>query len=238
MGKIVVLLHGTPSDRRVWDTLVALTPSGTRCEAWDLLDHGASTAPEATADDLAADVVRRVRALGDPVRLVGHSFGAWIAARAAVSLGGMVESCVALNGLSRAPDALADELGGLADAFEASAIDLPTGVSIAAQRWLPAASPRPEHVEHVRRIIADESPVRLVRQIRRLCSLRHPSARLTSLSVPMTIVASRDDRAVPAEAADELAALASDVTRVILDGDSHFTQWTHTTRVAELVFGS
>jgi pimeloyl-ACP methyl ester carboxylesterase len=84
----VVLLHDFLDGTEVWDPLLPLLAGSERAVRVQQRGHGDSTAPEGacSVDDLAADVVALLGALGleRPVVLVGHRFGALVAAKAAL----------------------------------------------------------------------------------------------------------------------------------------------------------
>lgn len=84
----VVLLHDFLDGTEVWDGLLPGLAGTARAVRVQQRGHGDSTAPEGacSVDDLAADVVALLGALGvdRPVVLVGHRFGALVAAKAAL----------------------------------------------------------------------------------------------------------------------------------------------------------
>lgn len=78
-GPPVVLVHGVPGSRRIWDELVArLATEGFRTFAVDLLGVGDSSRPTDLADlwiDSQAAAVRTLLEQIGPAILVGHNFG-------------------------------------------------------------------------------------------------------------------------------------------------------------------
>ena len=82
-GPVVVLLHGFPLDRTMWESQQATLGSLYRVIAPDLRGHGQSAAPEGvyTIDAMADDVVELLDALGlrEPVVLGGLSMGGYVA---------------------------------------------------------------------------------------------------------------------------------------------------------------
>lgn len=85
----VVLIHGLFGDMDTWaGTINAFTRAGLRVLAMDLPCHGKSTADAATMDEVVEAVAEAVsRETSGPLALVGHSFGAAVAARLAGKLG-------------------------------------------------------------------------------------------------------------------------------------------------------
>jgi pimeloyl-ACP methyl ester carboxylesterase len=98
-GPDVVLIHGLTGDMSIWflaKTLPTLA-EGFRATAYDLRGHGYTDAPPSgyTSLDHARDLLALLDELEIPsARLVGHSFGAVIAAHAAVIAPERVEAIV------------------------------------------------------------------------------------------------------------------------------------------------
>ena len=79
-----LLLHGLGSNAMSWGALIAsLEAGGDRVTAIDLPGHGANPEDAANINDLVDYVVAHMRKLSGKVHLVGHSLGAWVAAKAA-----------------------------------------------------------------------------------------------------------------------------------------------------------
>jgi pimeloyl-ACP methyl ester carboxylesterase len=88
-GPDVVLIHGLTGDLSIWllSRAMQTLADGNRVTAYDLRGHGYSDAPSTgyTSLDHARDLIALLDVLGIArARLVGHSFGAVIAAHAAV----------------------------------------------------------------------------------------------------------------------------------------------------------
>jgi len=217
--------------------LRAHAPAGVSLEAWDLLDHGrAADAPSATLDDVVADVVGRVEALGRPVTLVGHSFGSWVAARACAALGERVSRFVSIAGLAGITEEIAARSMGFAAALESGGLSLAAAADAAVDLWLPTVGRNADDVARLRAMITADRVERLVRILRRQCGLADSSLHVRSLRVPTVGVGCRDDRGISLALGRELAEMAAIPTFIELDGDSHFPHWTHTAQVAALVF--
>lgn len=91
-GPPVLLVHGSAASRRFWRTLVERLAPRYRVIAPDLPGYGESAWPPGIrATDL--DVVSAfARAVGEPLHLVGHSYGGALALRAARDLGSRLAS--------------------------------------------------------------------------------------------------------------------------------------------------
>ncbi len=107
-GPRLLLLHGLAADIQSWASLAAaFTRAGRAVTAIDLPGHGGTEVPAATLEDaatVAASVLEQLA--GEPVELVGHSFGGAVAARVARRLPHKVRrlTLIAPIGLDRAID--------------------------------------------------------------------------------------------------------------------------------------
>ncbi|MEL6343026.1 MAG: alpha/beta hydrolase [Myxococcota bacterium] len=105
-GLRVAFLHGQCLDRSQWHSVIeGLTAAGMRyrMQAIDLLGHGEKRerSPK-TFDDFVDDAIKEIGpTAASPVLLVGHSLGAWVAARWATAhpagIAGLVLLAPALN---------------------------------------------------------------------------------------------------------------------------------------------
>ena len=107
-GPHTVLLHGLAADVQSWGVLAAaLMRAGRPVSAIDLPGHGGTELAALDVDSAVAAVVGFLDRLGgEPVDLVGHSFGGAVAARAARLRPGRVRQLTLLApaGLDRAID--------------------------------------------------------------------------------------------------------------------------------------
>lgn len=232
-----LFLHGSPGSSGSWAPLLDLAPAGARCEAWDLLDHGERDAPDATLDDTVADVVERVRAFDRPITLVGHSFGAWVGARALASLGERVERFVPIAGLPRVPAELAERSLGFAAALESGQLPVAGAVQAAAAIWLSPHDPDPRHVARIAELLESDRVERLARILRRQAGVADPAQHVQPYATRTTAIHCTGDRGVSIELGRELVAIGASARMVELDGDDHFPHWTRPAVVAEVVFG-
>jgi pimeloyl-ACP methyl ester carboxylesterase len=92
-GPPVLLVHGSASSRRLWRALIERLAPRYRVIAPDLIGYGESSAWHAGARATDLDVVNAfARAVGEPLHLVGHSYGGALALRAARELGSRLAS--------------------------------------------------------------------------------------------------------------------------------------------------
>ena len=95
-------LHSSPGSSAIWDRLAELHTPSASCWLVDLPDHGA--APDINDDPrvLESNVTGAIRGIRQRVTLVGHAYGAYLAARLARRLGDQVSSLVLFSGFARA----------------------------------------------------------------------------------------------------------------------------------------
>jgi pimeloyl-ACP methyl ester carboxylesterase len=100
-GAAVVLVHCSVSGLRQWRSLTAVLADRYRVRALNLYGYGATTPwPERETQTLEAQariVVTACEGIGEPVALVGHSFGGTVALKAATLLGPRVGSMVLIE---------------------------------------------------------------------------------------------------------------------------------------------
>lgn len=188
-------------------------------------------------DDIVRDVVARVAALGGPVTLVGHSFGAWVAGRALAQLGDRVAHFVAVAGLAAIPTDIAQRSEDFATALESGQLTLAVAADMACDIWLPKEGRDPMHVRAIHELVERDRVERLCRVLRRHRALGDPARRVPRSDVRATVLHATDDRGAPIASGRDLVTCFSDARFVELPGDSHFLHWTHIEDVARHVFG-
>ena len=219
-GPPLVLVHGGFSDHETnWTFVAPLFKQRFTVYAIARRGRGATDASEHhTLGDEAQDVVDVVRTIGAPVYLLGHSYGAHCALRAALQLSDRVEKLVLYE--PAWPDVLKpDALAALqtlaaagawdqfAFAFFANTLHVPADeldAVRASDLWLP--------------IIAD-APATLG-DLRALCSYRFDPRRFAALAVPVLLqIGSESPRDL--YVTDALAAILPDVRIDTLAGQAH-----------------
>ena len=92
---MIVLVHGVPESAALWDKVRERLPGPTTALA---LPGFARPRPDgfgATGDDYAAWLVGELEAIGEPVDLVGHDWGAALTYRVATTRGDLLRSWAA-----------------------------------------------------------------------------------------------------------------------------------------------
>lgn len=103
----LLLIHATGFHARLWDPVVAALGEGWHIVAPDLRGHGRSYRPETLTDwlETAADIVEWADAcLTGPIIAVGHSMGAYVAARLAALRPDVVERLILVDPVMMAPE--------------------------------------------------------------------------------------------------------------------------------------
>jgi 3-oxoadipate enol-lactonase len=209
-GESIVMLHGFPLTREIWDVQAAALARDHRVVRLDLRGMGASAAvggPYLMAT-LASDVAAVIDAIGAPrVTLVGHSLGGYVALAFARMYAERVERLALVCSRITADDAArAAWRFSRADAVEAAN----SGTAII-EEMLPAmlskesVARNPGLADRVRAIAAKNDPRGLAAMLRGM-ALRESSEDIaTDLSMPVLIVAGRHDT-IPAEEVQAMAA--------------------------------
>ena len=111
-----LLLHGLGSNAMSWGALVAnLEASGEKVTAIDLPGHGDNPEDAASINDLVDYVVAHLKKLSGKVHLVGHSLGAWVAARAASAVPNAVSELMLITPAGCGSEINVDFIKGLAE---------------------------------------------------------------------------------------------------------------------------
>jgi pimeloyl-ACP methyl ester carboxylesterase/DNA-binding CsgD family transcriptional regulator len=225
------LVHCVPGTPHWWDPLRAEVPSGATLEAWPLLDVGSREVPEASVDDLVRDVAERLAKLRAPVVLVGHGFGAWIAAHAAARVPERVERCVLIAGSVSTPPETARECRALADALDAGQITPATIAATASARWLTGDGPETRFRALIDVFFATESSARLARMLRRIADATAP---VPCLPIPTVVLVGRRDNLLVQSCSDVLAERLGCVLERWPDA-GHFLHWSNPARLARVL---
>jgi 3-oxoadipate enol-lactonase len=240
----VLLLHGQPGGAGDWDRVRAALGSRAVTIALDRPGWDGHS----LAADLRGNAEAAVAALSsrgaDRATVVGHSFGgavaAWLAAFYPERVGALVLVAPAANlaSLYRLDYWLAAPVAG----YVASMATL-AGVGF-------ALSPGPVRRRVAEHLALDDRYLRAASRLLRAPAVWRSYAReqralvrdlpaleprLGSISAPTTIVAGREDRVVPAQAAQELAAQIPDAELVLLERAGHLLLQQQPERLAELI---
>ena len=111
-----LLLHGLGSNAMAWGALIAsLEAGGARVTAIDLPGHGTNPDDAAKIDDLVDCAVAHLHTHSGKVHLVGHSLGAWVAAKVASQMPESVSEVTLIAPAGCGPEVNAEFLRGMAE---------------------------------------------------------------------------------------------------------------------------
>ena len=237
VGLPVVLLHGFPLDRTVWDEqLAALAAAGARVIRIDLRGCGESEPSDGPAlmESLAGDLAGVLDALHvDRAALVGHSIGGYVALaffrmyEERVSGLALVASHVAEDASRNAnADAVQRELAGGRDAL-ALRLERDGTMDAAVESYLPryfapsVYRERPELVERARAVMQKQSPRGCAQLVRGMKERLDSHDLLEDVRVPALMIAGSEDTYLNVETLRRTAAAIAGATFVALEGVGH-----------------
>jgi pimeloyl-ACP methyl ester carboxylesterase len=220
----VVFVHGSPSDHRMFDDLVALAPRGCRLVRLDLPDHGAgSDEPDASLEALEDALIGAVEATPGEVTIVGHSLGAWLSARVCDRLPARASRFVSVGGF---PTLTSEELAmrrAVLGQLERGEVE-PAGMrAMLLDLFLGEA--RTPALDARAWALLDVSRERWLRVLRRM--LRVGDVPPVAFSRPVTIVHGARDAAIAHAHAVRLAEASAAARLITLDTASHNLPMTH-----------
>jgi 3-oxoadipate enol-lactonase len=238
-GTPLVLLHGFPLDRTVWDNqLTAL--AATRVIRVDLRGCGESEPSDGPAlmEMLAADVAGVLDALQvDRAALAGHSIGGYVA----LAFFRMFAERVA--GLALVASHVAEDAGAnpnadpaqreLAAGRDALAVRLESDgtMEAAVESYLPRYfaprfyRERTDLIERARVMMARQNPVGCAQLVRGMQQRLDSHDLLEDITVPALVISGDADAYLDVRAQREIAAAIRGAEFVLLDDVGHLPQW-------------
>ena len=226
-GPPVVLIHGFPYNKAMWDEQIAALSATNRVITYDLRGHGESDATsepytmEMLADDLH-DLIEEL-SLGE-VALGGFSMGGYVALAFAAAYPEHIDKLMLLD-TRHLPDSEqakggretlakqveADGVGGVAEGLPARMLTEAT------------VSSRPDIVAKAADMIRAASPEGVAGAARGMALRVDQSELLPSIAVPTLIVVGEEDPITPPVDAEEMASAIYGSTLVKIPGASHLS---------------
>jgi pimeloyl-ACP methyl ester carboxylesterase len=244
-GDPIILLHGFPTSSHLWSDLVALLPVGHRIVVPDLLGFGRSDLGDGADLSIKGHADRTIGlldALGIARGcLVGHHLGASIAASVAARSGHRVTHLALLHPLGG--DVTLTGTFAVLRAFLPLVRVLPMSLfrrpmRSELTRWF--SDPVRARVSVDQYLGAWQKPARWRQFLRQLAALNATDMiectnLLRTLTMPVGIVASDDDPAVPGVALDRVREALPEATLDIIRGVRHFSPEESPERIADVV---
>jgi 3-oxoadipate enol-lactonase len=221
----LLFLHGLGGGHHAWDRqLPFFSERGYACHAWDQPGYGHSPAVEPyDLEQISAALKRLIESLGgEPVILVGHSMGGFIAQEAYARFPQLVKALV----LGFTSPGLGERGGDFAEQFVAARIGpLDQGTSMAelAARLMPTmrgAISDAEGLAHAQKIMAGVPPDTYRKAVRLLTTFDRKDD-LTNILVPTLLVAGSDDKTAPPQVMGRMAKEIPKAEFVVLKGCGH-----------------
>jgi pimeloyl-ACP methyl ester carboxylesterase len=218
----LVFLHGVGGGHAAWDRQIPyFTTRGHRAVAWDQPGYGA--APMVEPYDLEQVAAALKRQIGnEPVVLVGHSMGGFLAQEAYARFPELIRGLV----LCFTSAAFGGAGSDFARQFVAARVaPLERGKTMAeiAARLMPAmrgSRSDPAGLTLAERIMAGIAPETYRKAVYLLTAFDRRSA-LPAIRVPTLLVAGSDDRVAPAAVMERMAQKVPGAEYVLLEGCGH-----------------
>lgn len=218
-GKPLVLVHGYPLDRTIWDEVVPLLENDFELILPDLRGFGQSEVVERQykISDMAADIAGLLDQLGiEKTAIAGHSMGGYVALAFARAY---PERVLGLGLVaSQAP---ADSPERKQGRYEAAAEILKNGVTPVAES-MPAKLTPDERVQaYVRGLIATQHPAGLAGALKAMAERDDSISILSSFQFPVVLLHGQADELIPVQRAQEIKAAIPQATLTELPGVGH-----------------
>jgi pimeloyl-ACP methyl ester carboxylesterase len=221
-GRPLLLVHGTTADHHSWEPITPLLASHCTIFAMDRRGRGASgDSPEYGLEREVEDIVVVVEAIGEPVALLGHSYGALCSLEATLltaQIGRLIlyEPGI-VTGIPLYPPGVPERMQGLIDRGELEAamevlfrevVRMPEH-ELAAYRQSPLWAARLPLAATIPREMAAE------------LAYHFDAARFASLQTPTMLLQGGDSPPVLRQATELVAAALPNSRIVVLPGQQH-----------------
>ena len=224
-GPAVLLVHGHPFDRSMWDPQVEAFADRYRLVVPDLRGYSETTVPDGVTllDEVALDLAHLLDHLSIGRTVVcGLSMGGQVAMEFAQlfpdRLGGLV--LCDTDARAETPEGYAARLA-MADRLERDGMERYVEDGLVDFLHARTFEGRPEVVAHMRRMMHGAPPLGAARLQRGRAERRDHTAALGSLGVPVLVVTGEADHFTPVETARHIAEAIPDAELVVVEGAGH-----------------
>jgi pimeloyl-ACP methyl ester carboxylesterase len=221
-GPPVLLIHGFPFDRRIWESQIPALAARYRVSAPDLRGFGQSEAPAGpySMDLFARDLFELMDRRGiERFAAAGHSMGGYILfAMHRLSPKRLTRLALLTT------RATADDETGKKNREATAARVLAEGpaflAEVMAERVL-GRNPAPGVAQLFREIILSQDPVGVAAASRAMAERPDSRPQLASIQVPTLVIAGLEDKLVPLEETRAMAAAIPGAQLLEIEGSSH-----------------
>jgi pimeloyl-ACP methyl ester carboxylesterase len=218
-GPALVLLHGHPLDRSIWDALAPRLEPCFDLIIPDLRGFGRSSAPDGpySLADMAGDVAALLDQLGIPhAALAGHSMGGYIALAFCQIFPQRVRSLALV-----ASQVAADPPDRRPARYEAAAMVEQHGMQIIADTFPEKLTARAELQPRLQEIILRQPPRGAAQALRAMAERQDSTGLLPGMEFPVFFVHGTADALIPVQRAREASALVKHGRLIELDAAGH-----------------
>jgi pimeloyl-ACP methyl ester carboxylesterase len=230
-GPVVVLLHGFPLSRVMWDEQLSGIGSVYRVIAPDLRGFGDSPVPEGvyTMDEMADDVIELLETLeiAGPVVVGGLSMGGYVALSLAARYPTRVRALMLMDTRAGADS----EDAALGREATAASVLESGDTSILVASMLPklfckfSLEQRPERVEPMKTIMESTSPQGIAGALRGMAHRPDRRGELAKIVVPTLVMVGEEDAITPLAEAQAMADALPHAQLVVIPEAGHMAPY-------------
>ncbi len=221
-GRPLILIHGFPFSRQMWQLQIPFLANACRVIAPDLRGFGESSGTPSTIDGLAEDVHALIESLSlPPVILAGFSMGGYVVFRYLARHADRVGAVMLLSTRAEAdtPEGRERRYAGI----ERIKKEGPKAFVDEFVRAL--VSPRtlatPDLLAKVRRLTDSNRVDSVIGALKAIAERPDSTPLLTTIAVPTLIVAGEEDRVIPVDSARKMQAAIKGAKSVVISGAGH-----------------